>query len=62
MVRQSGMAERLPRGLQAEHDRHRIGVYIRNGTTGFHQWMMAPDGMQGKDWKAITVRYDSAKS
>jgi zinc ribbon protein len=62
MLRQAGMSEKLPRKAQAEHDRHRIGVYTRNGNTGFHEWVIAPDGMVGKKWKTITIRYDSTKT
>jgi len=60
-LRQAGMAERLPPKAQKEHDRHRIGVYLRNGQTGYESWMMALKGMEGKDWPTIEVKYSDAR-
>jgi hypothetical protein len=51
-MRDAAVTEDLPK-----HDRHRIGVYDKNQRTGSNEWSMAPKGMQGNDWEAITVKY-----
>ena len=51
-MRDAAVTEDMP-----SHDRHRIGVYNKNQKTNSNEWSMAPNGMEGDNWKAITVKY-----
>jgi hypothetical protein len=51
-LRDAAITEDMP-----SHDRHRIGVYNKNQKTNSNEWARAPNGMEGDNWKAITVKY-----
>lgn len=46
--RAAGTTGRLPRAQQREFDRHFLGSYDRNGSTGFRGMSLFPDGTDGR--------------
>jgi hypothetical protein len=54
-MRDAAFAETLSRADMAFHDKHKIAFYTKNGTTGFHEFKIAVDGVMSGKW--ITVNY-----
>jgi hypothetical protein len=61
-MRQAGMSEKLPKKQQAFHDRHRLGIYQRNRTTGSERLIFAPGGMITDPGNWVEVKYSEARS
>jgi hypothetical protein len=52
--RQRGISGDLPKLEQQRFDRHKVADYTRNANTGFNQFTLTPDGIDGR---VIEVKY-----